>query len=223
MNPGMTQLTRTPAWAHSTAAVNVRFGQLGSRGTVVSHAGHAAIVVGADVHDVAAVRVETLVEHFARRQEVARQVVGEHCIPAVQGELREFGGKLPTRRVDESVNTTVRVEDARDELAHVSLIAQFARVTAEHGAAVFDDLVAGAVELFERAAGEHESGTQRGEFMRDAAPEAPSAAGDEDRLAIEQTGTKSGSVGHRHCARVWIGDGRHCTASGRDGHRCAGA
>jgi hypothetical protein len=64
-------------------------------------------------------------------------------------------------------------------------------------AAVFLDLAAHLLELFDLAADDGDVGAEGGQLVRRAAADAAAAAGDDDGLAGEQAGPEFGLIWHR--------------------------
>src|SRR6185436_9373517 len=58
------------------------------------------------------------------------------------------------------------------------------------------DLRGDSVELLAVAPNQRHEGSERGEFVSSAAPDAAAAAGDDDALAVERAGPKHGTILH---------------------------
>jgi hypothetical protein len=139
MNPGMTQFTRTPALAHSVAAVNVRFDNPARAAPLCPIPGMPR-AWSAPMLTMLPPR-QTLIEGFARDQEIARQVVVNHRVPAVEAEILQLRGKLSTRRIDQTVDWTVLVQQVRDQPADRLFVSQLCAEASKHLSTVFADLV----------------------------------------------------------------------------------
>ena len=157
----------------------------GPRRPAVPHRRHRAPDVGDDVDDRATMLAHRLPIAFARHQEAAGQVGPDHRIPALGADRFQRRDELAAGIVHQRVDPAVHQHDRLHRVLHRLFVADVAGM--EGGApAVGGDLAGHVVQLVELAADQHHLGAERGQFMRGAAADARTAAGDQDHFLPEQ-------------------------------------
>ena len=160
-------------------------------GAVVAHAGHAELEVGADVHDRAAVLLHRAQVDFLRHQEGRGHVVADHRIPAVERDVLERRRELSAGIVHQPVDPSAPFDHAVDGGLHLVFLAQ---VGGEGEGVGIAEFLLHTIELLLRAPDQREPSAERLQLVRRAAAEARAAAGDDDRLAVEQAATITGLI-----------------------------
>jgi hypothetical protein len=154
------------------------------------HVGKAVPHVGGHVHDRAAMLLHRLGEDLAADDEAAGEIVAHHDVEALGAHGRGRRGELAAGIVEQAVDVAVGGDDLADRLLHLGLFADVEGVDLAGTARRFDLGLHGA-EFLGLAAGDHDMGAQRRDFVRRAAADAAAAAGHDDGLALNSPGLKT--------------------------------
>ncbi len=136
-----------------------------------------------------------LVHAFSRHQKAACQVGLDHGVPAFEGHVFQGRGELAARIVDQRIDAPVPREHGLDGGLHGRLVADIADGSAG-GTAFGCYFGRHGSELVGIATKQHHVRTQRGQFMRRAAPDSGTAAGHQHHLPGKQAGAKHRTVCH---------------------------
>jgi hypothetical protein len=132
---------------------------------------------------------------LARHQKAAGEVGVDHGLPALGADGFQRRHELAAGVVDQAVDAAVFGQHGRDQAAHRVFLPDVADLRAGL-AAILGDFRRDGLQLVGLAAHQHDARAQCREFMRGAAADAGTAAGDDDDLVLEQRRRKDGLVRH---------------------------
>ena len=114
IQPGATALTRTPQFAHSTAAVCVKLTMPARAAPRVAHHRHPIPHVCHDVYDATGVSVHRLRETFAGHEKSTDEVGPNNRLKALLIDRSKWGWELSTGIVYQAMNGAALCDDLRD-------------------------------------------------------------------------------------------------------------
>jgi hypothetical protein len=138
IQPGATAFTRTPCLPHSNAAVWVRLAMPARAAPEWAMPGMPRCMSAVMFTIAPPCCFHRGVEHGAHHLPAAGQIGRDHRVPALFGDVGDFGRELPARIIDQAVDAAMALNHSRDTLENGVFLADIEADGVGLAAIVFD-------------------------------------------------------------------------------------